>query len=66
MTFSWLFQKVGGQMPPPLCSIGNDGIALSKGWDGMGWLVGYLTSHEAYCLCVENHSGHNLHEDEMM
>ena len=28
------------------------------GWDG---IVGYLTSHEAYCLCVGNHSGHNLH-----
>ena len=29
-----------------------------KGWDG---LVGYLTSHEAYCLCIGKHSGHNLH-----
>ena len=27
-------------------------------WDG---IFGYLTSHEAYCLCVGNHSGHNLH-----
>ena len=26
--------------------------------DGM---VGYLTSHEAYCLCVGDHSGHYLH-----
>ena len=25
-----------------------------------GWIFGYLTSHEAYCLCVGNHSGHNL------
>ena len=24
-------------------------------------IFGYLTSHEAYCLCVGNHSGHNLH-----
>ena len=28
------------------------------GWDG---IFGYLTSHEAYCLCEGNHSGHNLH-----
>ena len=28
------------------------------GWNG---IFGYLTSHEAYCLCVGNHSGHNLH-----
>ena len=27
------------------------------GWDG---IVGYLTSHEAYCLCIGNHSGHYL------
>ena len=32
-------------------------------WDGMG-IFGYLTSHEAYCLCVGNHSGHNLHTQE--
>ena len=25
-------------------------------WDG---IVGYLTLHEAYCLCVRNRSGHN-------
>ena len=30
----------------------------TMGWDG---IVGYLTSHEAYCLCVGNHSGHYLH-----
>ena len=28
------------------------------GWDG---IFGYLTSHEAYCLCVGNRAGHNLH-----
>ena len=28
-------------------------------WDS--YQVGYLTSHEAYCLWVGNHSGHNLH-----
>ena len=26
----------------------------------MDGIFGYLTSHEAYCLCVGNHSGHNL------
>ena len=26
-------------------------------WDG---IFGYLTSHEAYCLCVGNHSCHNF------
>ena len=31
---------------------------LWRRWDG---IFGYLTSHEAYCLCVGNHSGHNLH-----
>ena len=30
---------------------------------GMGWngIFGYLTSYEAYCLYVGNHSAHNLH-----
>ena len=27
-------------------------------WDG---IVGYSTLHETYCLCVGNHTGHNLH-----
>ena len=29
----------------------------------MGWdrILGYLAWHEAYCLCVGNHTGHNLH-----
>ena len=32
------------------------------GWmDRREGMVGYLTSHEAYRLCVGNHSGHNLH-----
>ena len=30
----------------------------SEGWDG---IFGYLTWHEAYCLNVGNHPGHNLH-----
>ena len=29
--------------------------------DGMDGIFGYLTSHEAYCLCVGKHSGHYLH-----
>ena len=33
-------------------------LILRMGWDG---IFGYLTSHEAYCLCVGNRSGHNLH-----
>ena len=48
-----------------LISLGGEGkVFLSalmeanpQGWDG---IFGYLTSHEAYCLCVGNHSGHNL------
>ena len=28
---------------------------------GIGWDIWLLTSHEAYCLCVGNYSGHNLH-----
>ena len=40
-------------LPVPAVCMGT-GI----GWDG---IFGYLTSHEAYCLCVGNHSGHNLY-----
>ena len=31
---------------------------IQMGWEG---IIGYLTSHETYCLCVGNHLGHNLH-----
>ena len=36
-------------------------IRFNFKWDGWDGIFGYLTSHEAYCLCVGNHSGHNLH-----
>ena len=32
-------------------------VQITGGWDG---IVGYLTSHEAYCLWVGNHAGHTL------
>ena len=40
-----------------ICWVANQHV-LCKGWDG---IFGYLTSHEAYCLCVGNHSDHYLH-----
>ena len=35
--------------------------AVIQWMDGMDGIFGYLTLHEAYCLCVGNRSGHNLH-----
>ena len=42
---------------------GHTFFVLEAPIDKMGWdgIFGYLTSHEAYCLCVGNHLGHNLH-----
>ena len=43
-------------MAQKLCQIFN--MQITGGWDG---IVDYSTSHEAYCLWVGSHSGHNFH-----
>ena len=47
-------KRHGGDSRPAQAAI----RCARDGWDG---IIGYFTSHEAGCLWVGNHSGHNLH-----